>query len=203
MFGIRPPDCSKLAKNPKNDNDVTIFRHDVNVKFFWRCFVSLVKFSYWSKFHVNIITGSGIMTIFFYKGLARNPEIGNTPVWVLPNIWRLGRVMDTKFGTNVSNRMLLNAAKFQCYSFYRFWVIKEKPTGGGGGKITPTPYSPPRLGLRQNFSSRQNTFLKIGVALIFNEFFNKILERGLIFNSLASPWCSHWVSNQTFCVDNV
>ena len=25
-----------------------------------------------SKFHVNIITGSGVMTIFFYKGLARN-----------------------------------------------------------------------------------------------------------------------------------
>ena len=34
MSGIRPPDCSKLAKNPKNDNDVTIFRHGVNVKFF-------------------------------------------------------------------------------------------------------------------------------------------------------------------------
>ena len=34
VSGIRPPDCSKLAKNPKNDNDVTIFRHDVNVKFF-------------------------------------------------------------------------------------------------------------------------------------------------------------------------
>ena len=70
------------------------------------------------------------MTIFFYKGLTRNPEIGNTPVWVLPNIWRLGRVMDTKFGTNVSNRMLLNAAKFQGYSFYRFWVIQRKPTAG-------------------------------------------------------------------------
>ena len=130
MSGIRPPDCSKLAKNPKNDNDVTIFRHDVNVKFFWRCFVSLVKFSYWSKFHVNIITGSGIMTIFFYKGLTRNLEIGNTPVWVLPNIWRLGPVMDTKFGKNVSNRMILNAAKFQGYSFYCFSVIKGKSNGG-------------------------------------------------------------------------
>ena len=99
-------------------------------QFFWRYFVSLVKFSYWSKFHVNIMTSSGIMTIFFYKGLTRNPEIGNTFVWVLPNIWRLGRVMDTKFGTNVSIRMLLNAAKFQGYSLYRFWVIKRKPTGG-------------------------------------------------------------------------
>ena len=43
-------------------------------------FVALVKFSYWSKFHVNIITGSGVMTISFYKGLTRNSEIGKTPV---------------------------------------------------------------------------------------------------------------------------
>ena len=77
--GIRPPDCSKLAKNLKNDNDVTIFRQDINVKFFWRCFVSYVMFSYWSKFHVNFITGSGIMKIFVYKGLTRNPEIRNPP----------------------------------------------------------------------------------------------------------------------------
>ena len=142
MSWIQPPDCSKLAKHLKNDNDVKIFRHDVNAKFFWPCFVFLVKFSYWSKFHVNIITGSGIMKIFFYKGLTRNPKIGNIRVWVLPNIWRLGRVMDTKFGTNVLNRILLNAAKLQSHSFYRFWVIKGKPTGGGN-----YPPPAPRLGL--------------------------------------------------------
>ena len=34
VSGIWPPDCSQLAKNPKNDNDVIVFRHDVNVKFF-------------------------------------------------------------------------------------------------------------------------------------------------------------------------
>ena len=79
MSGIRPLDCSKLAKNLQNDNDVIIFRHDVNIKFFWRYFVSLVKFSYWSKFHVNIIVGSGVMTISLYKGLTRNLENGNTP----------------------------------------------------------------------------------------------------------------------------
>ena len=28
----------------------------------------------------TITAGSGVITIFFYKGLARNPEIGNTPV---------------------------------------------------------------------------------------------------------------------------
>ena len=143
MSGIRPPDCSKLAKNPKNDNDVTVFRHDLNVK---SCFVSLVKFSYWSKFHVNIITGSGIMTIFFYNGLTRNPEIGNTPIWVLPNIWRLRRVSDTKFG---SDEMLPNAAKFQVYSFYRFWVIKGKPTGQGGN-CPPHPTTTTTTQIRVN-----------------------------------------------------
>ena len=124
VSAMRPPDCSKFAKNPKNDNNVTIFQHDVKINFVLICFISLVKFSYWSKSHINAITCSGIMTIFFYKRLTRYPEIGNTPVWVLPNIWRLGRVMDTKFGTNVSNRMLLNTAKFQGYSFYHFWVTR-------------------------------------------------------------------------------
>ena len=159
MSGIRPPDCSKLAKNPNNDNDVTIFRNDVIVKFFWRCIVSLVKFSYWFKFHVNIITGSGIITIFFYWGLT-SQKSGNQkyPVWVLPNIWRLGQVMDTKFGTNVSNKILLNAAKFQGYSF---WVIKGKPTWGRGGKITLPPRPPfprPRLGLMCKMASILDNF---------------------------------------------
>ena len=57
----------------------------------------------WSKLHVNIITGFGVVTIIVYKGLTRNLEIGNTPIRVLLNIWRLGPVRDTKFGTNVSN----------------------------------------------------------------------------------------------------
>ena len=34
VFRIRPPDCSKLTKNPKNDNDVTISWHDIIANFF-------------------------------------------------------------------------------------------------------------------------------------------------------------------------
>ena len=147
MSGIQLPDCSKLTINWKNDNGITIFRHDVIIKIFWRCFVPLMKFSYWSKFLVNIITGSGVMIIFFHKGLTRNPEIGNTPVWVLPNIWRLGQVGDTKFGMSVSNKMLLNPAKCHGYSFYCFWVIKGKPTGGE----VKLP-APPKLGLKWSFN---------------------------------------------------
>ena len=103
-------------------------------QFFWRCFVSLVKFRNWSKFHV--ITSSGVMTIFFYKRLIKNPEIGNTRILVLSNICRLGQVRDVKFGINGSNKISMNDAKCQGYSFYHFWVINVKPTGG---KITPTP----------------------------------------------------------------
>ena len=32
------------------------------------------------QFYNHIITGSGVMTIFVYKGLTRNPEIRNTNV---------------------------------------------------------------------------------------------------------------------------
>ena len=41
-------------------------------------------FTYGSEFHVNIITGSGVMIIFIYKELTRNPEIRNTLVSVCP-----------------------------------------------------------------------------------------------------------------------
>ena len=34
VSGIRRRECSKLAKNPKNNNDVTIFRHGVISNFF-------------------------------------------------------------------------------------------------------------------------------------------------------------------------
>ena len=48
------------------------------------------------------------MTIFFYKGLTRNPKIGNNPRLSFPQYLEMGQVRDTKFDTNVSNEMLLN-----------------------------------------------------------------------------------------------
>ena len=145
-------DCSKLAINWKNINDVTIFRHDVIVKFFWRCFTSLVKFSYWYEFHVNFITGSGVMTISFNMRLTRNLEIPPSEFCPISGDWDEVGIPNLAFGTSLSNKMLLNAAKCQRYSFHRFWVIKGKPIGRGGGDYTSSP-SPLRLGLITTQSS--------------------------------------------------
>ena len=62
----------KLGISWENDNDVTICEITLSSIF-------PINFSYWSKFHVNIMIGLGAMTIFIYKGLTRNPEIENTP----------------------------------------------------------------------------------------------------------------------------
>ena len=65
-------DCTKLDINKKWQwcHNVLTWHHS---QFFWRCHVSFVKFSHCSKFHVNIITGSGVATIFVCKRLTRNP----------------------------------------------------------------------------------------------------------------------------------
>ena len=62
------------------------------------------------------------MAISFYKALTRNPEIGNNP-WSFAQYLESGASKNIKFGTNVFNKMLLNAAKCQGYSFYRFWIV--------------------------------------------------------------------------------
>ena len=121
--GIRLLVCSKLTVNWKKDNDVTISWHDVIVEFFWRYFVSLVKFNGRSFMSISSLVLE-LWQFTFIRDWPEIPEIGNTPVLLLPDIWRLGRVRDTKFTGNISNEMLLNAAKCQGYSFYSFWIIK-------------------------------------------------------------------------------
>ena len=119
-FYINPPPFSVWKYVLRTMRQEYGFRNASNWSWrqiFWRCFDFLVKFSYWSKFYVNIISGSAVVTVFFYKGLTRNAEIANTPVGILPNILRLERISGTTFGTDVSNEMLLNAAKYQRYSY--------------------------------------------------------------------------------------
>ena len=80
--------------------------------------------------------------------------------------------MNTKFGTNVPNRISLNTAKFQGYSFHRFWVIKGTPPGGGV-KLLPPP-STPQIGVK-------NMFSLYGISKKWREWFS--LTRNLIYIS--------------------
>ena len=78
VSGIWLLHCSKLDINRKHNKDVTTYQNDVVVNFIDNVF--LIKFIYWPKFHINIITGFTVMIISIYKGLIRNAEIGNSPV---------------------------------------------------------------------------------------------------------------------------
>ena len=64
------------------------------------------------------------MAVLFYKGLTRNLEIKNNFVSFFPNIWRLRKVRDTKFGTNVT-------------PFTVSELLRGNQQGGGGVKLAP------------------------------------------------------------------
>ena len=119
----------------------------IHHQIFWCLFVSLVQFSYWSRFHVYIIGASGVMTIFFYEGLNKNPDIRNTPseFCQMSGDWR--------------NFMVLNLAQIslmRCYwtlqnvrvkAFTISEVLRENQQEGGRVKCPPTQ-SPPKLELK-------------------------------------------------------
>ena len=79
MSGIRPPGGFKLAINRKKDNDVKTYRNGVTVNFFDVAVFLLSSLLTGPRFNINIITGSGVMTIIVYKELTRNPEIQKSP----------------------------------------------------------------------------------------------------------------------------
>ena len=133
MSGIRPPDCSKLARNPKNDDGVTIFRHDTNVNFFDNVLFLLS----------SLVTGPSFMSISLVLELWQFPFIRDwlelqkseiPPSEFCPTSGRMRQVRNTKFGTNVSNKMLQH---FRVTSFTVFELLNQQ---GGWGN---TPYSYP------------------------------------------------------------
>ena len=113
----------------------------------------------------SLITQSSFMSIswlvlelrkiLFLRDLTRNPEIGNTHVWVLSNIWGLEWVGDTKFGMNASIEKLLQNASSQLLSFLSYWG-KTKTEGnvpfGRGFPIIPNlsnSFKFSKIGLKQ------------------------------------------------------
>ena len=72
--------ASRLLQISHELEKYIICQHDFVFNFFKLAVFFLSKFSYWFKFHINIVTGSRVMRILVNKDLSRNLEIGNTPV---------------------------------------------------------------------------------------------------------------------------
>ena len=186
--GIRLPDCSKLAINRKKDNDVTIFQHDVIDKFFWRYFVSLVKFSFWSSF---MSISSLVMELLQFSFISDWPEIrkSETP----PSEFCPISVDWDKLGITNLVRMSL----MKCYWMLQntrvttFTVLSYK----GKTKMGVTlPSSFPRLGLKYFFI----LFLMFLCNVIHKVSINMIVEHGNcevhFCNNMVIRFFTHWVN---------
>ena len=137
MSEIRPLDCSKLVKNPKNDNNVTIFQFGVNVNFFFDVVLFLLS---------SLVTGARFMSI---SSLVLE-------LWQFPFIrdWpeiRKSEISPSEFcpiSVDWDELSLPNLAQMfliECYwvlqnskvtTFSVFESLRENHLGGGG-KITP------------------------------------------------------------------
>ena len=115
--------------------------------FFWRCFVFLVEFSYLSKFHVNMIMVQELWQFVFIRDWPKIQKLEISPSEFCPisGDWGEKRIPNLSRTSLIRSYWMLQNAR-GC-SFYRFWVIKGKPTGGGEGRVK-LPLPPPRLGLK-------------------------------------------------------
>ena len=76
------------------------------------------------------------MTIFVYKKLTRNPEIGDTLSWVLSNTLRLRQIMDIKFDRNT----LLKCSRMQQNVKFPAFTVSELLRGNQRGvTLYPRP----------------------------------------------------------------
>ena len=152
--GIRLLDCSKFDINQKDDKDVIIFWHDFIVKLFWRSFVSLVKFSYRSKFHVSIITGSGVMTISFYKRLARNLEtrIAPSPFYLISGDWHKLRTPNLVRMFLIKCYCILQNSRVTAFTVSKFLRKNNREEEGEGVTLPSAHMHHPHTSIRVNLS---------------------------------------------------
>ena len=103
-----------------------------NFFFFLMLFCFFCQLSYWSKFHVNIITSSGVMIIFFYQGLIRNPEIRNTTILSFAQYLRTGAGKLIRI-PNLARRSLIKCYRMlqniRVTAFTVFGLLRESQQG--------------------------------------------------------------------------
>ena len=107
---------------------------------FWCCFIFLVNFSYWSKFHVNIHRWFWNYEHFFIRDWLeiRKSKIPTSDFCPISGDW------DKLEIPNFARMSLINFY-CQCCSFYCFWAIKGKQMGG---KLPPPHHHHPPTQIR-------------------------------------------------------
>ena len=104
-----------------------------------------VKFSYWFKFHVNIIPGSGVMTISFYIRdwlEIRKSKIPPSDFWPISGNWGKLRILN-----------LVRTSLIKCYSMLKnsrvtAFIVYELLKENQQGDIFNLPHHPHRLKLK-------------------------------------------------------
>ena len=151
---------------------------------FWRCSVFLVKLSYWSKFQINIISGSGVTTASFYKGLIRNPEIRNTPVkfWPIFGDWSKLGIPNLALRSLIKCYWMLKNTRVTAFTNSGYYKGK---TNRGRGCITPTQ---PRL----------NKVMKVIItATLIYQLFSSVLIRAESLELIYIRWL--WTAQSKSC----
>ena len=127
---IRLPDCSKLTTNLKNTNDAIIYRHNLIINFFDVVLFVLSGLVSGPSFMLTSSLVLEFWQVLAIKGLTKNPEIENIPVWDLSNIWRQGQFRDTKSSMSASNKMLVIVQNARFTGLFLSYL--EKQNNGRG-----------------------------------------------------------------------
>ena len=100
--------------------------------FFCRFCVSLVTFSYWTRFHVNIITSFGVMTIYVFKRLTRIRKSKTPPSKFCPISGDLGKLEIPNLTRLIliKSYWMLQNARVTAFTVFEF--LREKLLMGGG-----------------------------------------------------------------------
>ena len=126
-------DYSNSVINQENNNDITIYWHDVIVNFLDVVLLALSKLVTGPRF---MLISSLVLELWQFSFIRVWPEI------------RKSKIPSSEF-CPISGDWLPNA-RVTTFSVYRFWLIKGKPTEGRG--ILPPPPPPlPWLGLANSY----------------------------------------------------
>ena len=139
VSGIQPTDCSKLAQNQKNDNDVTIFRNDVIVNFFY---VVLFLLSGWVTGPSFMSISSLVLELWQFSFIRDWPEIRKLEIPLsefcpTPGDWSELWIPNLAQKSLIQYYWVLQNAKFKAFTV--FDLLRENQLGRGAGKLSPPP----------------------------------------------------------------